>query len=99
MMEGEGFGLGFGSGDLAFLRGWVGLLACLVGWCGIRKQGKVVFCWIALLLPLPLPCFVAGVVGRVFGSRGKKGESASSEIVLAPLECLTIYTLHPAGER
>lgn len=91
-MEGEGFG--FGSGDLAFLRGW---LVCLVGWCGIRNQGS--FCWIALLLPLPLPCFVAGVVGRVFGSRGKRGESASSEIVLAPLECLTIYTLHPAGER
>lgn len=95
-MEGEGFGFGFGSGDLAFLRGW---FAWLVGWCGIRNQGS--FCWIALLLllPLPLPCFVAGVVGRVFGSRGKRGESASSKIVLAPLECLTIYTLHPAGER
>lgn len=66
MMEGEGFGFGFGSGDLAFLRGW---LVWLVGWCGIRNQGS--FCWIALLLPLP--CFVAGVVGRVFGSRGKKG--------------------------
>lgn len=36
-MEGEGFGFGFGSGDLAFLRGW---LVCLVGWCGIRKQGS-----------------------------------------------------------
>lgn len=74
MMEGEGFGFGFDSGDLAFLRGW---LVCLVGWCGIRNQGS--FCWIALLLllplplPLPLPCFVAGgVVARVFGSRGKK---------------------------
>lgn len=77
----------------------VGWFAWLVGWCGVRKQGS--FCWIALLLLLllPLPCFVAGVVGRVFGSRGKKGESASSKIVLAPLECLTIYTLHPAGER
>lgn len=31
-MEGEGFGFGFGfgSGDLAFLRGWVGLLGWLV---------------------------------------------------------------------
>lgn len=92
----EGLGLGLGLAIWRFFV--VGLLGWLVG---VESGSKVVFCWIALLLllPLPLPCFVAGVAGRVFGSRGKKGESASSEIVLAPLECLTIYTLHPAGER
>lgn len=95
MMEGEGLGLGLVLAIWRFFRGW---FACLVGWCGIRKQGSF-FVGLLLLLLLPLPCFVAGVVGRVFGSRGKRGESASSEIVLAPLECLTIYTLHPAGER
>lgn len=89
-------GLGFGSGDLAFLS-W---LVCLLAWLvGVESGSKVVFVGLLCFLPLPLPCFVAGVVGRVFGSRGKKGESASSEIVLAPLECLMIYTLHPAGER
>lgn len=73
MMEGEGFGFGFGfgSGDLAFFRGWlVCLLACLLG---VESGSKVVFVGLPLLLPLPLPCFVAGVAGRVFGSRGEKG--------------------------
>lgn len=97
-MEGEGLGLGLVLAIWRFfVVGWFAcLLACLLG---VESGSKVVFVGLPLLLPLPLPCFVAGVAGRVFGSRGKKGESASSEIVLAPLECLTIYTLHPAGER
>lgn len=66
-MEGEGFGFGFGSGDLAFLRDWFAWLV------GVESGIKVVFVGLPLLLPLPLPSFVAGVVGRVFGSRGKKG--------------------------
>lgn len=41
MTEGEGLGLGLVLAILAFLRGWlVCLLAWLVGWCGIRKQGS-----------------------------------------------------------
>lgn len=94
----RGVGFGFGSGDFGVSSWLVCLLACLLG---VESGSKVVFVGLLcfLPLPLPLPCFVAGVAGRVFGARGKKGESASSEIVLAPLECLTIYTLHPAGER
>lgn len=43
MMEGEGLGLGL---VLAIWRFFVvGWFACLLAWCGIRKQGS--FCWIA----------------------------------------------------
>lgn len=77
MMNDEGEGLGLGLGLVLAIWRFFFVMVCLVGWCGIRKQGS--FCWIylllllLLLLPLPLPCFVAGVVGRVFGSRGKRG--------------------------
>lgn len=99
--ERRGFGFGFGSGDLAFLRGW---LVCLLGWLlGVESGSKVgSFCWIAFAFAFAFGLCLAlllVLLGESFGSRGKKGESASSEIVLAPLECLTIYTLHPAGER
>lgn len=102
-MEGEGFGFGFGSGDLAFLRGW---FAWLVGWLiGVESGIKVVF--VGLLCFCFCLCFclclclalLLVLLGESLVQGGKRGESASSKIVLAPLECLTIYTLHPAGER
>lgn len=98
--EGEGWGWGLVLAIWRFfVVGWlVYLLACLLAWCGIRKQGSFLLDCLCFCLCLCLALLLV-LLGESFGSRGKKGESASSEIVLAPLECLTIYTLHLAGER
>lgn len=77
-----------------FVVGWFGWLVGVESGIKVVFVGLLCFCLcLALLLVLLGESLVQG------GKRG--GESASSKIVvvLAPLECLTIYTLHPAGER
>lgn len=75
----------------------------VVGWfawfVGVESGIKVVFVGLLCFCLCLCLALLLVLLGESLVQGGRKGESASSKIVLAPLECLTIYTLHPAGER
>lgn len=71
-MEGEGFGFGFGSGDFGVSSWLVGLLACLLAWCGIRKQGSFLLDCLCFCLCLCLALSLV-LLGESLVQEGKRG--------------------------